>query len=188
MRVRLVLPSAVSALLLAAPAQAGPLEQLRLGILAHDVNNLGDGDKESGADLEFEALFRKSHALRFLGAPRVQATFALNTAGDTNFGGAGLSWDRRFSPRWYGELQFGFAYHDGVVDEPPGPAGDRERENRLILGSRVLFRWSAAVGRRLDERWNVAVEWVHLSNGDVLGDGLNEGINAAGQRFGRRLG
>lgn len=174
--------------LAAGAARAGPIEEVRLGVLAHDVLNLSDKDKETGADFEFEVDFRKSRALRALGSPRVQATFALNTAGDTNFGGVGLAWDRRFTDRWYGELQFGLALHDGVVDLPPGPAGLDEKRRRSILGSRELFRWSAALGYRLDDRWNVAVEWVHLSNGDVLGDAeLNEGIDAAGVRVGRRF-
>jgi lipid A 3-O-deacylase len=183
----LVAVACLTAALPAAGARANPVEEARLGILQHDMLNLGSHDKEAGADLEFEVQFRKSRALRFLGSPRVQATFAWNTAGDTNFGGVGLAWDKRWTDHWYGEVQFGLALHDGVVDLPPGPAGEELKRRRLILGSRELFRWSAAVGYRIDDRWNVALEWVHLSNGDVLGDGLNEGIDAAGIRVGRRF-
>ncbi|HEY5410743.1 MAG TPA: acyloxyacyl hydrolase [Caulobacteraceae bacterium] len=70
---------------------------------------------------------------------------------------------------------------------PPGPLGDYDRSHRLLLGSKVLFRAAAGVDWRIDSRWSIGAEFVHLSNGHIFDHEHNEGINDAGIRLGFRF-
>lgn len=174
--------------LAAGPALAGPVEEVRTAVLYHDVLHPGS-DVEEGADIEVEVVFNEWAGLKFLGRPKVNLAVAGNTAGDTNWAAAGLVWDKDFNDRWFGELQFGYAVHDGELEVPAGVPPQAYKDEHLLLGSRDLFRSAAVLGYRIDEDWSVAVEWVHLSHGEILADGLahNQGIDAAGIRIGRRF-
>jgi lipid A 3-O-deacylase len=181
--------AAASALVCASPraAVAQIVDEVWVGAFAHDVTDLGRGRESDGADLELEIDTVKPAVLRFLGAPRVNATIALNSAGLTNFGGVGLVWDRRLAGRLYGSLQFGVDYTDGVTDVIQGPAGDDERHHRLLLGTRTLFREAAGLNWRLSDRWSVGGEFIHLSNGGLVGHHHNQGLNDLGLRLGYRF-
>lgn len=178
----------VALALAASAAQAGPVEEVRTAVLYHDVLHPGS-EAEDGADIEIDVLFREWGALKILGRPKINLTGSLNTAGDTNFASIGLVWDKDFSERWYGEFTLGYAVHDGEIAPPPGVPPSVAKEEHLYLGSRDLIRSSVSLGYRLDDRWSVALEWVHLSHGEVLahGDDYNTGIDAVGVRFGRRM-
>jgi hypothetical protein len=178
------------ALVLAGPSRAlaaGVLDQVWLGGFIHDVNDLGNGKESNAADIEVEVDTVQPHALRVLGAPHIAATLALDTRGRTNFGGVGLMWDHRLFDRLYGSVQFGVDLTDGVRAPAPGAQGTLERQHRLLLGSKVLFREAAGLDWRLSERWSVGVEYVHLSNGSILARRYNEGVNDAGVRLGYRF-
>lgn len=179
----------LAAMLWAGAAQADPVEEVRTAVLYHDVLHPGS-DAEEGADIEIDVVFREWEGLKFLGRPKINVTAAANTAGDTNFASVGLVWDKDFSDRWFGEAQFGYAVHDGEVDIPAGVPPSVFKEDHIVFGSRDLFRGALALGYRVDERWNVAVEWVHLSHGEVLagGDDYNTGVDAVGIRIGRKIG
>lgn len=184
--------AAIAALLVVAcasprAAAAQMLDQVWVGALAHDITDIGRGRENEGVDLELEVDTVKPAALRFLGAPRVSAVIALNSAGTTNFGGVGLVWDRRLSSRLYGTVQFGVDYTDGVTEVIQGPAGDSERRRRLLLGSHTLFQEAVGLNWRLSERWFLGGEFVHLSNGGLLGHHHNQGLNDLGVRLGYRF-
>lgn len=168
-------------------AAAQMLDQVWVGALAHDITDIGHGRESAGADLQLEVDTVKPRVLRFLGAPRVDAAIALNSAGTTNFGGVGLVWDRRLSGRLYGTLQLGVDYTDGVTEVIQGPAGDSERRHRLLLGSRTLFQEAVGLNWRLSDRWSLGGEYVHLSNGGLLGHHHNQGLNDLGLRLGYRF-
>ncbi len=187
-----VLVSALVGLSAAAPAAAGDiLEEFRLGVFAHDVAfNSGSGGVEDGVNIAAEAIFATPSFLEWAGSPEPYAHFSFNTEGETNFGSVGLAWDFHLSERFFGEFGIGYALHDGVTELPPDPADpDRLRlaDTRVIFGSRDVFRTTLAAGFRLTPRWDAALVFEHLSHGQILGDGKNEGLDNLGLRLSYRL-
>ena len=87
----------------------------------------------------------------------------------------------------YASFQIGIGATDGVTQPPSGPAGDYDRRHRLLLGSTALFREAAGVNWRFLPRWEVGVQFVHASNGLILGHRYNESINDLGLRLGYRF-
>lgn len=173
----------------ATAAQAQAISEVRFGVLAHDVANLGAGQKDvNSADLQIEVLSGRPRVLRWLGGPRVIGTYALNSAGETSGGSVGLAWDHRlFSRRLVGEFTLGPAYSDGVRDAPAGPAGAELRAHRLLIGSHYLFRESLGLDWRMTPRWAIGITFAHFSNGSLLGEGPNESENSLGLRVGYRF-
>lgn len=177
----------------AEPVRSASFE-LRLGLMQHDFDalNNGAGGKESGLNISVEALLQSPDFLEVLGSPRPYANFSWNDAGDTNFGGVGLAWQ---TPAWrdrvFGELDLGVVVHDGVVSIPDDLNNPLRRildTNRVILGSRELFRSVLGVGYRASDDWDVQVTFEHLSHGQILASGRNEGLDNIGLRFSRRFG
>lgn len=172
----------LSGLLHAGAAQAqmrGP--EIRLGLLQHDV--LHPDTEESGLDIELLVLAAPLRRLPVLGSPRPYVSLAGNSDGETSFASVGLAFDRRLTARLTGEIQFGYAVHDGNLN---GEAPETQAA-RLQLGSRDLFRTALGIDYRLDEDWSIGVQWDHLSHGQIIGDGHNQGIDAAGLRLSRQF-
>ncbi len=184
-------PAALCAasLVLAGPQAAHTqiLDEIKFGVMAHDVSDLGNGKESHSADGQVELDTARPGVLRWLGAPRVNAVLALNSAGKTNFGAMGLTWDRRLFSRLYGRLDLGMGLTDGVTDAPPGAAGGALHAHRLILGSKALFREAIGVDWRLTGRWSIGAAFEHLSNGGLLGNHYNEGINDVGMTLSYRF-
>jgi len=176
--------AAVAALAFSAsPAAAEIVDQVWIGGYAHDISDLGLGKESNTTDIQLEVDSAQPQVLRFLGAPHLNATLALNTAGKTDFGSVGLAWDRRLIGSLYGSLQFGIGDSDGVTR----PSSDPKDRDRLLLGSKALFREAAGVNWRMKNHWLIGVQFVHASNGLILGRRYNEGINDAGVRIGYRF-
>jgi hypothetical protein len=167
--------------------RAGVLDEVWVGGLAHNVNDIGHGKESGTEDVQFEVDSARPSLLRFLGAPRVNAVLELNSAGLSNFGGVGLVWDHRLIDRLYGSIDLGIGLTDGVVRPPPGWEGAQIERNRLWLGSKVLFREAVGVDWRFTDHWSIGAEFVHMSNGMILGHTYNEGITDAGIRLGYRF-
>ncbi len=183
----------VLAVTASAPAFAGGLEEMRLNVLVHDVNLTGNGagGKEGGADIQGELVFAPIEALSFAGKPRPYLHGSFNTAGDTNFGGAGLSWQQDFGQTFYGEFQIGLEIHDGIVNLPKDPGDPRRLRldaTRVILGSRVLFRPTFTLGVHVNDKWDAAFVFEHMSHGQILASGRNEGLDNLGFRLSRKFG
>lgn len=175
----LTLPAAA----LASPAFAQAADvgrEARIAVLQHDV--LHPDTLETGVDIEAQVFSNRIEGL--YGRPRAYVSAAANSDGDTNFASVGLAWSRRLGEHWTGELQVGYAVHDGVLDDDD-PVRSKDR---LLLGSRDLFRTAVGADYALNDRWAVGVQWTHLSHGQILGDGHNQGIDAVGLRFSRRFG
>ena len=65
-----------------------------------------------------------------------------------------------------------------------------ERENEEIeFGSRFLFRLTGALGYNVSEKWSGGIYLEHLSNGqgNILSEGVNEGVNNIGFRAVRKF-
>ncbi len=172
---------------------AGELEEARFNVMVHDVNLTGNGagGKEGGADIQGELVFSSPDFLSWAGSPRPYLNGSLNTSGKTNFGGFGLNWQHDFTSAIYGELGIGLVIHDGIVRLPTilhDPRRLRLDATRLILGSRVLFRPTFVLGLHLNEKWDAALVFEHLSHGQILASGRNEGLDNLGIRLSYKFG
>jgi lipid A 3-O-deacylase len=172
--------------LTAPPAQAGGLvDELWVGGFAHDIVHVGGGQESGSTDFQIEVDSPQPAVLRSIGAPRLNATFSANSGGKTNFGSVGLTWDRGLTSHLRGSFDFGVALTDGVTGDHLPPAADKH--GRLLLGSKTLFREALGLDWRTSDHWSVGIEFVHLSNGNILAHGHNDGVSDLGLRFGYRF-
>lgn len=187
---------AALALAVAAPAAAG---EVFLGVYDHDADiQVAIGNYEDGAQVALGYRTEPLEGLRVIGRPSAYAFGAVNTAGETNYAVAGLSYRFDFGRgRFYFQPAVGAAVHDGETDLPspfePGLT-DAERQARfrrgreeLDFGSRVVFAPEIGLGWRFGERWAAELSWVHLSHAQLAGE-QNPGLDDIGLRVTRRLG
>ncbi|MGH6945705.1 MAG: acyloxyacyl hydrolase [Kiloniellales bacterium] len=159
-----------------AAAEEPHVDEVKAGVLLHDVAFLGS-DEEEGLDFNLELLFRSPELLAPLWSPRPHVGLSVNSAGDTSQLYAGLTWTfyPLESPLWIA-ASVGGAVHDGELDD--GPDGK-------ALGSRALFRLAAEIGYDITPAWRVSLVFDHLSNASLADK--NEGLNNAGLRLGCRF-
>jgi hypothetical protein len=144
-------------LLATAPAAA---QEVFGGLFAHDVpTRITLSGQEGGADVQVGWRGRRFSGLSEIGSPSAQAYVSVNTAGDTNFAAAGLSW--KIGDRFYLRPAISLAVHDGPGEFEAPP-------DRIDFGSRVLFVLEGGLGARLNERWSVEASVVHLSHGTIF--------------------
>jgi lipid A 3-O-deacylase len=180
---RSVFAAAFLSFVLAGPAAAQQtkiIDELKLGVLDHDVGFL-DHHVESGADVNVEMLFTPPPVLRAIGSPRPMIGADINTAGKTSDGYFGLTWGIKLIQSLFGwdhgvflNGGLGGAVHDGYIDSaPPG---------RKKLGSPVLFHLDAELGLDLTPRTSISIFVDHMSNADLATH--NAGMTNAGARLG----
>jgi lipid A 3-O-deacylase len=181
---------------LAQDAQNHPLgglvDEVKLGVLAHDIPLFAANPKEDGVDVNAEILFVKLPFadagrpgwLNFLLTPRPNIGGTINTQGGTSFGYFGLAWtvdwaDQIFSSNdgLFGSFEFG-----GAFNNAPHDSLDPDRES---MGSTADFHLAAEFGYRFDQHFDVGIYYEHISNADLASP--NPGINNAGVRFGYRF-
>lgn len=164
------------------PAHAdGLISELRGGIVAQGWGGQG-ADKEQGASFNGEIVFRSPDVLSVLLAPRpvVGATIAFDSDATSQIY-AGLDWRFDLSDRFFVNGGVGGAVHNGETG-PFDPMIDAARQNNTVfLGCRALFRLSADVGIRVNNRVNASIYWAHLSNAGLCSD--NEGLDNLGARI-----
>ena len=184
-RIALVCLAAVWLLMAPAPAmaQAKIVDEVKAGVLAHDVGFLGH-HLEKGPDVNVEMLFTPPDILAIIGSPRPHIGADINTAGNTSDGYFGLTWGIMLIQSLFGagdgvfvNGSLGGAVHDGYINSGP--------LNRKLLGSRILFRESAELGYQLTPGINVSALLDHISNANL--GRHNMGITSAGARFGFRF-
>jgi hypothetical protein len=174
MKFRLAAAAAACAFI---PAQAGASE-LFGGIYVHDVDTgLTKSGIEDGLDLELGWRGERIGALRALGSPRPHAFLSVNSAGDTHFAAAGISW--KVGGRVYLRPGIGLAVHTGPGRVVPG-------DGRIDFGARILFAPEIGVGARVSDRLSVEASWVHLSHAQLFGP-QNPGLDTIGVRLNYRF-
>jgi lipid A 3-O-deacylase len=164
----------------AAAAQSSLIDEVKLGVLAHDVGFLTH-HVEKGQDIDLEVLFPSPAFLAAIGSPRPHIGAEINDLGNTSDAYLGLTWTVAplavlfgGDPRVFLNGSLGGAYQDGYVDHaPPG---------RKRLGSPVLFRESAELGYQLTPVISVSAILEHISNANL--GAHNAGITSAGTRLG----
>lgn len=166
----------VTLLVLSTSPALADLDEIRLGLSAHDISFLGHG-KEDGVDGTAELLFQSPGFLDAVWSPRPHLGIAVNSTGDTSQIYAGLTWSVVPLERLFIEFSLGGAVHDGELNSGP--------PDRKLLGARALFRESLALGIRLDERNSLMVVFDHESNARLAEH--NAGLNNFGVRWGYRF-
>jgi lipid A 3-O-deacylase len=163
-----------------AAAQSPAVDELKFGILAHDVG-LFDKHVEAGADVNLELLFTPPEAFSAIGSPRPQIGGSLNTAGGTSSGYFGLSWGIKLIQSLFGwgnsvslNASFGGAVQGGYTDTAP--------PDRKKLGSTLLARESLELGYQLTPKLSISGFLDHMSNANLATH--NAGLTDAGARLG----
>lgn len=188
-----IIGSAIVTAILCGAAHAQLVEEVRFGVTQHNicVSDCNNANKEDGPNINAEIVFDSPDFMSLLLSPRPYIMGSLNTSGDTSFGAAGLQWDFEVFEGWSIEPGIGYSIHDGELESPfpqGDPRGDALTQNKVLLGSRDLFRSSLAITRDLGEHWRVQLMYEHLSHGQIIGDGRNQGLDNIGLRLAYRFG
>lgn len=162
---------------------AGVVDELRIGLNAHDVHHaalpflVGEWDTSRVEDVSFDVLFTSPDidAFRWIGAPRPEIGATLNLAGRDSLVHANLTWQLPvFDTPFYLEAGLGAAIHDGALTgAEPG---------RKNFGCRVNFYERWGVGAHLGENATATVTYEHTSNNDWCE--ANDGLSNVGLRLG----
>lgn len=173
---------------LAVPAHAQLIEEVRLGVVQHNicVADCDNADKEDGPNINGEVVFASPKFLSFAFSPRPYVMGSANTAGKTSFGAVGMEWTFDIPGGWAIEPGLGYAIHDGALESPypqGNPLGDAYTEENVLLGSKDLFRTSLSVNKDFGENWGAQIMYEHLSHGQMLGNGRNQGLDNLGVRI-----
>ncbi|MGY6532715.1 acyloxyacyl hydrolase [Glycocaulis sp.] len=184
---RAALLACTGLLLMAGPAHA-QISELRLGVAGHDLHN----NTETGVQITGQIVFDSPDLLSFAFSPRPYLYGSFNSDGLTNLGAAGLLWTGNFTENWSLDLGLGIAYHDGALDisdlPPDDPVRIRLAETRALLGSRYLFHTQIGLDYAVTRNLAVGVYYEHFSNGQILGQGRNQGLDEIGARISWRFG
>ncbi len=170
-----------------APAASAQIESVRLGVMKHNicVTDCKNADKESGVNIDGEIRFQSPGFLEFMWSPKPYVMASVNTDGNTSFAGFGLQYDIPLGDSFRIEPGFGYVLHDGSVNNPY-PSGTQQAvdysSNHVLLGSEDLFRSSLALTWKFSETWGVQAIYEHLSHGQILGKGRNQGLDELGVR------
>ncbi len=183
----LLFAAASVAAIVVAPAAVAQVDSVRLGVMQHNicVIDCKNADKESGVNVAGELRFKSPDFLGWAGSPYPYLMASVNTEGNTSYGGGGLSWDFEFAPGWSLEPGLGYVLHDGVNNNPFAngtPEAAAFFEENVLLGSTDLFRTSLALTWEISPGFAVQGIYGHLSHGQILGKGRNQGLDEIGIR------
>ena len=164
----------------ALPARAGEgsfIDELKIGVLAHDVPDLWSGfNREDGIDINAEVLFSPSFSFLY-GTVRPAAGASINTAGGTSKFYLDARWQIGGETGFFLGTGLGVAFNNG------------ERslisDDRKALGSNVLFHIPLELGYRFEGGDSVSIYFEHMSNANTQSS--NEGLDDLGIRYGRRF-
>ena len=178
-------------------ATSASATEIQLGVAEHDSSILGltgSSGKERSVTLIAGVASPRTDALDFILAPRLCAGCALNLEGETSYGGGGLLWRKGATDHFYIQGQLGLVVHNGTRDIPrpitPAdvPAFEVRNSTEVEFGSRVLFDIQVAGGAKISDEWAAELFWQHLSHGNLLSSGPNEGLDSWGVRAVHRFG
>ncbi len=154
----------------ASPAVAG---EIFGGLFVHDVETpLTKSGVEGGVDLQLG--YRWDPLMNGKG-PQPYVVASVNSAGETHYAAAGLSF--KFGDKVFIRPGLGLAVHSGSASDFSHPQHDH-----VDFGSRILFAPELGVGVKLSERATIEASWVHLSHAQLFG-GNNPGMDNIGARI-----
>ncbi len=151
----------------------GYLHEIRIGLLAHDVDNLWSGFKrEEGVDFNTEIIFKRLWIDLLNGIIRPNLGVNINNQGDTSKIYGGVLWEKSFKPIFF-NIGIGIALHNGELET--------KNINKKSLGSRVLFRIPIEIGLTIYGLHGLSLLFEHISNGYLASP--NEGLDTLGLRY-----
>ncbi len=162
---------------------AGVVDELRIGLSAHDVHHaalpflVNEWRLDQIEDITFDVLFTSPDldAFRWIGSPRPEIGATINLDGQDSIAHAGLTWQLPvFDTPLYLEGTFGAAIHDGYLTG--APAG------RKNFGCRVNFYERFGVGMNLSDNATATLTYEHTSNNGWCS--ANDGLSNFGLRLG----
>ncbi len=171
------------------PARAG---DLFAGVYDHAL--AAPAGSEHGEDIMLGFRTDPIAGWTWLAKPSVHIILSGNSRVATDFVALGLNWRLPigFGGRLYLRPGFGVAYTNGEANVGNAyaagltPAEHARRlylsQTRIDFGSHAQFEPELALGYRLTPRWGVEASYVHLSNGQILHHGKNQGLDDAGLR------
>lgn len=178
---------AASAAVVIAPAATAQVDSVRVGVMKHNicVIDCKNADKESGVNVVGDLRFDAPDFLAWAWSPHPYVMVSANTDGNTSYAAVGLEWDFKIAEGWHFEPGFGYAVHDGAINNP-FPNGSPESaafaEENVLLGSKDLFRTSIALSWDVSANFALQGIYEHLSHGQILGEGRNQGLDEIGVR------
>lgn len=179
------LTAALSSLLLSSillSSTAGAFElpntEVRIGLLAHNKGPIAS-ETEDGPDINiaYHQQFAKADWGNTLVGFYAHGGAVINLADGTSYIYAGLNSMNAFGDsNFYFEIGGGFAVHDGDLE--------KKSEDRREMGSRVLFRFESSIGYQFNNDMSLSFFFDHISNGSILNDDDNKGLDTYGLRWG----
>jgi lipid A 3-O-deacylase len=146
-----------------ARAASGIIDEVKLGILDHDVA-IGGDHKECCVDVNGEVLFVSPNLLHAIWAPRPHLGITGHIGTGNSYGYFGLSWTGDFFRGTFRPADSFFA--------------------ELGLGLRILFHEEIDLGYRFTPRSNVPFFFDHISDANLTT--YNPGLSNMGVRLGYR--
>lgn len=185
--------AAFGAAMMLAPAANADIDEVHVGVVAHNIciTNCKNADKEDGPNATFQVSFDSPEFLNWAFSPQPYVMASVNVAGETSYAAVGLEWRWQFADHWALEPGLGYAVHNGETNNPFAngtPEAAAFAEEHVLLGSRDLFRTSLGLTYDPEGPWEVGFMYEHLSHGQILGNGRNQGLDEFGVRFGYQFG
>ena len=159
------------------------ISEVKTGFANHDVGFFGR-QKEDGIDSSFEFLFREiNYNLLWLGTPRPHIGSTINMTGDTSQAYAGVTWGYKLPKRMFFNFSWGLAYHDGDKIH----SATNVQTDKKELGSSILSREAVEIGWNFYGKDSISLRLDHISNGNLWGEGTNEGLDTFAVLYGYRF-
>jgi len=156
----------------------GLVEELRFGVLDHDIPNLWSGFRAEPASVAINVEALLSPSVAFLGgAIRPALGASINTEGATSNVYLDARWQYETPAGIFFGLGLGGTVHDGQLE--------LKDWDEKALGSRVLFHIPLEIGYRLDAHNSISAYFEHMSNAYTVDP--NEGLDRIGVRYGYRF-
>lgn len=158
--------------------ESGWLNEIRAGVLAHDVGGLWSGTRrEGGVDFNAEIIFSRPSFSFLKGTIAPNFGLSVNSRGDTSKLYGGFLWELETKSGLFLDLGLGAAVHNGDLETSD--------EDKKQLGSRILFRIAIEIGYSLSEHHRISILFDHVSNANLANP--NEGMDTLGLRYGYRF-
>lgn len=154
-------------------------QEIRGGVLKHDVRNGLSHKYEKGYDINAELLWSSPQLtfFEYIFSPRPHLGTSINTEKGTDQFYLGLTWRLDFLKFLFVEGSLGGEVHTGELKT--------KSSHKQALGCRFLFRESVSFGVQVTETHSLSLMLDHASNAGLSSH--NPGLTSIGLRYGYRF-
>ena len=176
--------------------------EFMVGGFAHDVTFIGKtigvgvvGPEQGSADIELGYRSDPLKSWTYIWQPQAYGLISVNDKGKTSFASVGLAWKLPITAEktWYVRPGLGLAYQNKYASLPdfraPGLSQQEQlydaslRQKWVQFGSKILFEPEISLGHQFKSGDAVELSWTHISNGEILAHGENQGMDDLGIRY-----